>query len=898
EEKATLRDLLKKFMLSGREETQLTDLSSNQRRYLHTISTSLGLKTSSTGPRCNRIMTVTWKERDSQNASTLTVSGALQTVLMGAQASLKAVIHSHANKNGSTNGDGVVPFELHKRASNMNLVGVPMVPPPPNGNGNPLAQTRRDLPIFQKRRQILNELRKHQVLIIQGSTGSGKSTQVPQYLLEEAAMDSRKVRIVITQPRRIAAVTLAERIAQERGEVLGNTVGYQIRMESQCSLQTVLTLTTSGCIMRVLAVNGVGLFANTTHLIIDEVHERDLDTDFLLLATKKELKRNPKLRVVLMSATMDLNALSAYFDNAKIMDIEGRTFPVKIFHLEDILENTGYMTQSMAEYLDAKSSDSPSPEDLLQAYTVTLSRTNSITDNDLVVSLLEMLLRTGQTGAVMVYLTGFSEMSLMRERVEALLPRNQIKVLLLHSKVDNSERRRAFEMFPNIRLKIILSTNIGQTSITVPDLLFVIDLGRAKMNTYDPVSDSTQLARVWISQADAMQRAGRAGRVRSGICYRIYSKARFESFDPYPIPEMKRRTLEEICLLAKLAAPDQPIASFLSEALEPPQQNAVSLACSRLKLLCILDDDTEAITPLGRLVAEFPVGVQMSRCVIHSIYYRCLGSMTIIAAYHSVREPFIMSHERHNQGRSVRLAFVGDTNSDSMLALNLYNDYNACPSSQVARFCEEHHLCRANMEMFVAAVNSLRDTVKRIFRNTGNSFNIASEADSDLNMVRLALTTGLYTKVAFKSGKGRRCLIAEGDSYMQIARFSCLQHLKKEATTSYWVLYVEKTRLLDGTSAVEYNTIVSELLLALGAGKKVVTKQDQEGAVLYSIDNWVTLRMPSDIGAALVDLRKVIAIEMAQLVGRRCMGHPSSWVGPKLVRAAVLKDINSQTLSK
>ncbi|KAH8274219.1 hypothetical protein KR018_008231 [Drosophila ironensis] len=768
----------------------------------------------------------------------------------------------------------------------MNLVGVPMVPPPPKVNGNPHAQMRTRLPIYSKRWQILDELEQRQVLIIHGSTGSGKSTQVPQYLLEDANRKSRKVRIVVIQPRRLAVVSLAKRISKERGEVLGNTVGYQIRLESKCSPRTVLTLTTGGCIMRVLAVNGEGLYANTTHLIIDEVHERDLNTDFVLLAIKRVLKRNTRLRVVLMSATMDLNALSAYFGNATIISLEGRSFPVTVFHLEEVLAKTKYMTQTMVEFLAAKPVP-PSPEDLLQAYESQYRRDDT-QDHDLVVSLLELLLRTGEKGAVIIFLPGFYEMSHLRDRVEDSLPHDQIVVLLLHSKVERSQRQKAFKISRKKGLKIILSTNIGQTSITVPDLLYVIDLGRTKMKIYDPLSDSTQLARAWISQADAKQRSGRAGRVRSGICYRIYSRERFESFDPYSIPEMKRSTLEEICLLAKLAAPDQTIASFLSEALEPPQQDAVSLACNRLKLLCILDDDTEAITPLGRLVAELPVGVQMSRCVVHALYYRCLGSMTIIAAYHSVSDPFMMSHEHYNQGRRVRLSFAGDTNSDSMVALNLYKDYKACPRSQRARFCEKHHLCRANMNLFVAEVSALRASVKRIFRNTGDSFNIASEADSDLNMVRLALTTGICTKVAFKTSSR---LIAEGDAF--IDRYSSLHHVAKQLPTSYWLVFVEKTRLQDGTSTLVNCSMISELLMALGAGKKAVVEDDGGEKQLFSLDNWMTIRMPPESAALIADLRHVIRIEMEELMTTRCISNPNSWVGPGIVRTAVRMDVKS-----
>ncbi|XP_039153877.1 3'-5' RNA helicase YTHDC2-like [Drosophila simulans] len=363
-------------------------------------------------------------------------------------------------------------------------------------------------------------------------------------------------------------------------------------MNRQCSSNTVLMLTTSGCLLRALAMDKESFFKNTTHLIIDEAHERDLDTDFLLLATKLELQKNPHLRVVLMSATMDLEALSNYFGGGTVMDVEGRNFGVAIYHLEDILSNTGYMHPRMEQFL-GKPTGEETPSELLAAYYGGRTIIDPDIDNDLIVSLLELLLRQGDAGAVIVYLPGYSDMTSLLARLESSLPQDQITIILLHSQVDNDEHRKVFRFFPGVRLKIILSTNIGQTSITIPDLLYVIDTGRAKMKTYDMTIDASRLTITWISQADAKQRAGRAGRVCHGNCYRLYDNDRLAKMDLYTVPEIMRRTLDEICLLTKLAAPDKKIENFLDLALDTPPKDAVIQSCSRLKLLGVLDERDE-----------------------------------------------------------------------------------------------------------------------------------------------------------------------------------------------------------------------------------------------------------------------------------------------------------------
>ncbi|KAH8317105.1 hypothetical protein KR074_011830 [Drosophila pseudoananassae] len=904
-EQNVLRAAVSDFMRSEEENVQLRGLSRVQRSHVHRVAQSMGLKTSSKGPADQRVLTISRPtvvepQPGVVQQPKLTVSSALAEILAKASGEMdtnllqRCTMHRRPNPERERERALQARERKYKFHPNNSLVGVPLVPPPPQCRDKNLVQERKALPIYSHRSKILEVLQKEQVLIIKGATGSGKSTQLPQYLLEWASNVCRAVRVVVSQPRRVAATSVSERVAKERGELRGSTVGYQIRMNSSCSSKTVLTFTTSGCLLRVLAIDGKSFFNGTTHLVIDEVHERDLDTDFLLLATKLELKKNPFLRLILMSATMDLDVLSNYFGGAPVLDVEGRSYEVNIFHLENILSMTGYRTPMMEPHL-GELIDTEDPDELLAAYNASRTLADGELDNDLIVSLLELLLNQGEKGAVIVYLAGYHDMTVLQERIEDSLPMEKIKVLLLHSQVDNNEQCKAFKVFPNIRLKIVLSTNIGQTSITIPDLVYVIDSGRSKMKTYDAATDASQLATAWVSQADAMQRAGRAGRLRSGICYRLYSQARYNSMSLYTIPEIMRRTLDEICLLAKLAAPEQPIAKFLAQALDPPQPEAVAQACDRLVLMGILQAKTEKITSLGGIVAELPVNVQLGKSIVHSIYYRCLGSMAIIAAFHSVRDPFVLPVDRTKKASKPlpRHAFAGTCTSDSIAAVTLYEEFAKCSKAEVSSFCENNRVCRNAMLMFVSAVNSLRDAVRRIFFGDLVSESLATEWDSDPSMIRMALTAGLYPKVAFIDRGNKNHLISEGDKGMQISRNSCLLSRKKlKNLPGNWVLYVEKSRNADQRSSLENTTLVSALTLAMAGGRESELEQREEEWLLC-LDSWVRIIVPPDFGRHLHKLRHVIQWEVGEIVDKRRLNLASSLMGPMLVYRMLKVDASS-----
>ncbi|XP_017963450.1 3'-5' RNA helicase YTHDC2 [Drosophila navojoa] len=765
---------------------------------------------------------------------------------------------------------------------------MPLVPPFPRCTNATLTAERKELPIYTKRQRIFQLLEMSQVLIVNGATGSGKSTQLPQYLLEDAAVMKKPVRIVVSQPRRIAAISVSGRIAEERGEVVGETVGYIIRMESRYSNNTALALTTSGCLLRTLAMQGPEFFENTTHLVIDEVHDRDLDTDFLLLAIKLELERNKSLKVILMSATMDLLALSKYFDDAPVLNVEGRSFNVRVYSLEDILHITGYLTPQMKCLLgDRKNLDG---EQLMRTYALAHKNNEQDIDNSLIVSLLQVLLLMGKKGAVIVYLPGYQDMIKLMDMVHSSLPKNMIKVMLLHSQVDSQRQKDVFREYTNVQLKVVLSTNIGQTSITISDLLYVVDTGRVKMKTYDPSTGASHLACTWISQADAQQRTGRAGRRKDGICYRLYSNAQFQSFSSFTVPEILRHTLDEVCLLAKMAAPTKPIEEFLSQALDRPQSTAIIKSCAKLKLLGVLRDVDESVTQLGRIIAELPLDVQLAKCMVYGIYYQCMGSLSIITAYYSVRDPFVLPSDRsgRTEQRKSRDFFSIEPCSDSIGILQLYHAYMSADRKgghEMDRFCERNCLCRKSMDNFVAAVQSLRLTLMRIF-NFPN-MRMTTRYDNNLNMVRLALTAGLYPRIAHVEHSKHPHLVEEFDLRVQISRNSTLLPCfsrRPKSTMNEWVVYVEKTRSAGFVSHIEHATLISTLMVALQCGKTVKLEQHVPELCFYEdetynkveqsilrLDSWVRIRLSTELGSNLIRLRSHIAQEFDEMISSRTM---------------------------
>ena len=356
--------------------------------------------------------------------------------------------------------------------------------------------SRLNLPMWQFKFQALDSISKHQVTIVCGETGCGKSTQMPAYILEQELSNGHDCKIYCTEPRRISAITLAQRVSQELGEnrrdlgTAKSLVGYAIRLESQVADSTKLVYATTGIVLRMLeSADG---FKDVTHVIIDEVHERSIETDFLLIILRSLTLRRPELKVVLMSATVDANRFSSYFHDAPILTVPGRTFPVQTKFLEDAVEVTGHVLdqdgQMREEEEDAEEEHEPKPNDELDGYSSktrsTLSKMDPYRiDYTLISRLIEKVVSGDQFSgfgkAILVFLPGLAEIRQMLDLLSGSQIAQKYDIHTLHSSVASEEQQRAFATPPHGLAKIVLSTNIAETGVTIPDITCVIDSGKS-----------------------------------------------------------------------------------------------------------------------------------------------------------------------------------------------------------------------------------------------------------------------------------------------------------------------------------------------------------------------------------------------------------------------------------
>lgn len=1000
------------FLDYGETETLiLSGLPKDHRKYLHKYAASIGLKSKSQGRQdkrelhiCLRQKRITLGHKKLLGLSDETRSFFDKPMLQELKEKMLGDSIENCKQSRNKFRKGCLLMQLGPR----------LVPPRPQRVNPQIHRDRMELPISMYQNAINEVLRNNPVVIINGQTGSGKTTQVPQYILEECTRLNKPCRIICTQPRRIATVTVANRVAEERCEPVGETVGYQIRLESRMRRTTNLIYTTSGCVLRSIMGNANDFFQKITHLIIDEIHERDKDTDFILITVKEQLKYNKNLKVLLMSATMDINLLSSYFNDCPIVNVPGQGYNVKIYHLEDILFHTGYCSSLMEKYLRITTAEVPTKQvqadmqtqtnfdliineileasgrventieyfdqlqyyienegvpidlchsksgktalitatqcnlpryvkrflqlnadinirdfsgksaltyaaafedaiclkllgmshqnnenndiqmiekqTLLSAYAQQFHDDNEV-DHYLILSLIEGLYRSKHPGAILVFLPGYNDIVMQRDLIESTLPSGTYAMFILHGQMESSDQRLALQ--PQRNRKIILSTNIGQTSITIPDLAYVIDSGKVKMKTHDVVTSSSELRSVWISQADARQRSGRAGRTQNGVCYRLYSNERFYQMSTHCIPELMRIPLTEICLYAKSFDYQSDVQSFLSRALNPPSGLIVQNAIKKLKIIGVFTED-ELITELGRHLVDIPVDVQLGKALMYGVFFKCVEPLTTIVAFHSVKDPFILPTDRslHGTASVQRKSLSGDYFSDQMGILALYDSYMAIRNNRRKKqeFCNKHFLSMPCMEIFVSTRKQIYDVIVATYAIASGRAN-----NHDWNLIRLCLIAGLYPNIALIDRK--RMTIKSGtDKHLLLQRSSSLNPPGKKSLKEFanklpydWLVFYEKSKLFNNFS-INMNTLVPPIMIALQCGREYLVETDNDNeneqqpqlneeneeiarTSTLSLDNWIKFAMSENDADIVATLRSLIEIEFIKFL---YLGHSES----------------------
>ncbi|KAH9519541.1 ATPdependent RNA helicase [Bulinus truncatus] len=616
---------------------------------------------------------------------------------------------------------------------------------------------RHRLPSWNMKELILEVVAQNPVVVISGMTGCGKTTQVPQFLLDEALHSPHfSTNIVCTQPRKISAMAVAQRVADERAEKLGRCVGYQIRLESVMSSFTRLLFCTIGIILRRLErdtlLNGV------THIIIDEVHERSEESDFLLMILRDILKQRPDLKIILMSATLNAQLFSSYFDGCPVLEIPGRTFPVQQYFLEDVIEFTRYQLEDKSPYRrqsrhgkkEAGNGDYDDDDDLqmdrsrpsvpardkmtdmlldvpqmharYSNYSTSTVKTLTQLDlekinYDLIVTLLEYIVTDDheefpEDGAILVFLPGFAEIQILYDMLLStpmFLPSgksSRYKILPLHSSLSSEDQNSVFIKPKKGIRKIVIATNIAETSITIDDIVFVVDAGKMKEKRFDQTKSMESLDTVWVSRANALQRKGRAGRVQEGICFHLFTFHHFKhQLREQPVPEVQRACLEQLVLKIKMLPlfNNKPVQVVLEKLIEAPSLEAIQGAISRLTDLGALDENVD-LTPLGYHVGSLPVDVRIGKLMLFGAIFRCLDSTLTVAATLSFKSPFVSPFGLKQEADEKRKEFAM-CNSDYLTMLNAYKGWCEAKlkgSHQAYVYCQENFLSVKTLQMLAS----------------------------------------------------------------------------------------------------------------------------------------------------------------------------------------------------
>lgn len=557
-----------------------------------------------------------------------------------------------------------------------------------------------ELPVSQRRTDILDALRENQVVIVCGDTGSGKTTQLPKLLLDLGL--GRHGTIGCTQPRRLAAVSVAQRVAEELNVRIGDQVGYQVRFDDRTSAETLIKFMTDGILLA--ETQGDRQLKKYEALIIDEAHERSLNIDFLLGYLHQLLPRRPDLKIIISSATLDASAFSDFFGKAPVIDVAGRTFPI-----EDI-------------YLPARNEDEPLGRHVVRA--------------------VEAIQEIDPTGDILVFLPGERE---IRDAADKLNGRrlNNTEVLPLFARLELRDQQRVFQV--GGRRRIVLATNVAETSLTIPGIKFVIDSGLARITGFNTRTQVQSLQVRPISQASARQRRGRCGRICAGVCVRLYDEDDHEQREAFTPPEIRRSSLAGVILQMKyLGLPDIRDFPFV----DPPQKSLITDGLRTLKELGALNEDDD-LTELGRELARFPVDPRIARMIAAANEYNSLREVLIISAGLSVQDVRDRPQERQQEADEAHAEW-SDPKSDFLSLLRVWDSVQAIASkSALRRFCRVRFLSYRRVLEWQNILRELAELIKDL------KWTLPAPSETHYDSVHKALLAGLPSQVGWRKEHGQ-----------------------------------------------------------------------------------------------------------------------------------------------
>ena len=605
-----------------------------------------------------------------------------------------------------------------------------------------ILKKRKDLPVWQQQEEFTETLAKNQTLILVGETGSGKTTQVPQFVVEAGYTKDGKM-CVCTQPRRVAAMSVARRVADEMDVTIGEEVGYSIRFEEATGPKTFMKYSTDGMLLREAMTDP--LLSRYSVIVIDEAHERTLATDVLFGLLKEVLLKREDLKVVVMSATLEAEKFQGYFLEAPLMRVPGRLHPVEIFYTQD--PERDYLEAAIRTAVQIHACEPP--------------------------------------GDILIFLTGEEEiedacMKIRREIGNAGDKVGDAKVVPLYASLPPQQQQRIFDEAPPPRngiagRKIVVSTNIAETSLTIDGVVYVLDPGFSKQKVYNPRIRVESLLVSPISRASAHQRAGRAGRTRPGKCFRLYTEASFKKdLQEQTYPEILRSNLGSVVLqLKKLGIDDLVHFDFM----DPPAPETLMRALELLNYLGALDDDGN-LTQVGKVMSEFPLDQQLAKMVCVSPQFTCANEILTITAMLSVPNPFIRPRDQQKEADDAKAQF-SHVEGDHLTLLNAYHAFKQ--NGEDSQWAWNNYL---NFRAMKSADN-VRSQLTRIANRYDMNLRSTEFTSRDYYLnIRKAILSGYFMQVAHLERKGSYLTVKDNQE-VSLHPSTCLDNKPQ------WVVYNE-----------------------------------------------------------------------------------------------------------